>query len=328
MDRDKRRKKKEEEKQQEEIAISSIYSSSSSESEDSDIEIGENNSSKVVIRTAAKPTSSLVASSFASTSNLASFAPSTPSTQKRDHPDLSLEKPRPKHIAIGKFRAPPLLFQANSTSPAEEGQCTRNHHSTTTDTKQRAISCSYLVNKQEKQMQELITVISNNIKALAAAIKPQHPAAPKINKGQTQGLTFAQVAAKATNTSSLPSKANAAAQTAKLTAKEQPFTLVQSKAAKKKEEKELFLKRKLVLITSKEDEGQEIDSLSLRNKINHCLLAVSIAKKHVVAAVSKSRGKQNIVLTTTEDYNADFLIKHKEKWQNLFRFNREQRIET
>ncbi|KAF2271223.1 uncharacterized protein EI97DRAFT_489984 [Westerdykella ornata] len=212
MDRDKWRKKKEEKKQQEEIAISSTCSSSSSESEDLDIEMGENNSPKVVIRAATKPTSSLAASSFASTSNLASFASSTPSTQKRDHLDLSPEKPRPKHIAI--------------------------------------------------------------------------------------------------------------------VAKEQLFTLVQSKAAKRKEEKELFLKRKLVLVTSKEDEGQEIGSLSLRNKINYCLLAVSTAKKPLVAAVSRSRDKQNIVLTTTEDYNADFLIKHKEKWQNLFRFNREQRVET
>ncbi|KAF2278097.1 uncharacterized protein EI97DRAFT_440617 [Westerdykella ornata] len=116
-------------------------------------------------------------------------------------------------------------------------------------------SAPILLNKKEKQMQELITVISNNTKALATAIKPQHPAAPKTNKGQTQGFTFAQVAAKATNTFSLPSKANTTAQTTKPVAKEQPFTLIQSKIAKKKERKELFLKRKPVLVTSKEDEG-------------------------------------------------------------------------
>ena len=50
-------------------------------------------------------------------------------------------------------------------------------------------------------------------------------------------------------------------------------------------------------------------------------------KKPVLAAIARTRGKQNILLTTTEEYNADFLVKYKEIWRNCFSFQREQKLE-
>ena len=35
-------------------------------------------------------------------------------------------------------------------------------------------------------------------------------------------------------------------------------------------------------------------------------------EKLVIASIARTREKQNILLTTTEEYNADFLVKHKE----------------
>ncbi len=50
-------------------------------------------------------------------------------------------------------------------------------------------------------------------------------------------------------------------------------------------------------------------------------------EKPVLASIARTKGKQNILLTTTEEYNADFLVKHKEIWNNCFIFKREQKLE-
>ena len=50
-------------------------------------------------------------------------------------------------------------------------------------------------------------------------------------------------------------------------------------------------------------------------------------KKPVLASIVRTRGKQNILLITTEEYNAEFLIKYKEIWRNCFHFQREQKLE-
>ena len=43
-------------------------------------------------------------------------------------------------------------------------------------------------------------------------------------------------------------------------------------------------------------------------------------EKPVIASIARTREKQNILLTTIEEYNADFLVKYKEIWQNYFTF--------
>ena len=47
----------------------------------------------------------------------------------------------------------------------------------------------------------------------------------------------------------------------------------------------------------------------------------------MLASIARTKGKQNNLLITTEEYNADFLIKYKEIWQNCFTFQREQKLE-
>jgi len=50
-------------------------------------------------------------------------------------------------------------------------------------------------------------------------------------------------------------------------------------------------------------------------------------EKPVLASIARTKGKQNILLTTTEAYNADFLVKYKDIWHNCFIFQREQKLE-
>jgi hypothetical protein len=50
-------------------------------------------------------------------------------------------------------------------------------------------------------------------------------------------------------------------------------------------------------------------------------------EKPVIASIARTREKQNILLITTEEYNTDFLVKHKKIWSNCFSFTREQKIE-
>jgi len=44
-------------------------------------------------------------------------------------------------------------------------------------------------------------------------------------------------------------------------------------------------------------------------------------------SIARTKGKQNILLTTTEEYNVDFLVKYKDIWHNCFTFQREQKLE-
>ena len=50
-------------------------------------------------------------------------------------------------------------------------------------------------------------------------------------------------------------------------------------------------------------------------------------EKPVIATIARTREKQNILLITIEEYNAEFLVKHKEIWSNYFSFRREQKLE-
>src|SRR6266480_5483611 len=80
-----------------------------------------------------------------------------------------------------------------------------------------------------------------------------------------------------------------------------------------------YREKRLILLESK---NQEIDSMKIRNQINQDLekqlkLAVN---KHVLAAITKSQIQQNVVLTTTDNYNADFLIQHEKIWSKFFKY--------
>ena len=82
--------------------------------------------------------------------------------------------------------------------------------------------------------------------------------------------------------------------------------------------KKQLQERKLVLITDEKD--HLLDTFSIRNKVNQLFALKLQVEKPVLASIARTKGKQNILLTTTEEYNADFLVKYKEIWHNCFTF--------
>ena len=50
-------------------------------------------------------------------------------------------------------------------------------------------------------------------------------------------------------------------------------------------------------------------------------------EKPVIATIARTREKQNILLITIEEYNAEYLVKYKEIQSNCFSFKREQKLE-
>ena len=86
----------------------------------------------------------------------------------------------------------------------------------------------------------------------------------------------------------------------------------------KKEEKENLHKRKLVLFTSKE---HTISPLGTRNQINTSFKEKLWVSKPVLCTITKSLRKQNIILTTSREYNSDFLLQHKDIWANFVQFS-------
>jgi hypothetical protein len=97
-----------------------------------------------------------------------------------------------------------------------------------------------------------------------------------------------------------------------------PFPTPSTSTRSKKKQ---LQERKLVLITDQKD--QPLDTFSIRNKVNQLFALKLQVEKPVLASIARTKRKQNILLTTTEEYNADFLVKYKEIWYNCFTFQRE-----
>ena len=104
-----------------------------------------------------------------------------------------------------------------------------------------------------------------------------------------------------------------------------PFPLTSKATSNTKGKKKQLQERRLVLVTDQKD--QPLDIFSIRNKVNQFFTSKLQTEKPVLASITRTKEKQNILLTTTEEYNADFLIKNKEIWSNCFSFQREQKLE-
>ena len=104
----------------------------------------------------------------------------------------------------------------------------------------------------------------------------------------------------------------------KQTQNQQPSNRVKQAAPKlptptkvaRKEEQD---KRQLILVTTRKD--FQIDAVQQRNRINTILKPVS-NNQNVVVLVEKTT-KGNITLTTTKDFDSDFLIRHQDLWQSV-----------
>ena len=70
-----------------------------------------------------------------------------------------------------------------------------------------------------------------------------------------------------------------------------------------------------VIATATEPLG-DFSPLSIRNEINKAFFTKGI-KEPVIATISKSQGN-NLVITTTKSFNANYLLEHEQVWRSLF----------
>lgn len=76
--------------------------------------------------------------------------------------------------------------------------------------------------------------------------------------------------------------------------------------------------RRLILSDSKES---SFDALNLRRQLNEEFKLKLQTEKPVIAAITKSQKNENVVLTTTESFSADYLSKNQSVWAKFFVFS-------
>ncbi len=170
------------------------------------------------------------------------------------------------------------------------------------------------IREKEERERDVLKGLVEEVKALRKEVAPK-TYAEKLKSGLSAS-TFAP-----SSSPSLSPPSSSAPTTSKVTNSTTNSTSPTSTRGKKKQLQE----RRLVLVTDQKD--QPLDIFSTRNKINQLFASKLQIEKPVIASIARTREKQNILLTTTEEYNVDFLVKYKEIWSNCFSFKREQKLE-
>src|SRR6266568_2610093 len=253
------------------------------------------------------------------------LSPSSPSKKgkKREHPQSSTEKenriptkkttkPMPITASIPSISFPPLspeqhlqkalesLIQAYKGLKEEE----KKEQVKQLEDYIRSILVGEnpFIKEKQKQEKDFLKGLVEEVRALRKEVAPIKETYAESLKKDLPSL------------SSLPSSLPPSA----------PSPSSRSSTSTRSKKKQLQ-ERKLVLITDEKD--QPLDTFSIQNKVNQLFASKLQVEKPVLASIARTKGKQNILLTTTEEYNADFLVKYKEIWHNCFIFQREQKLE-
>jgi hypothetical protein len=98
------------------------------------------------------------------------------------------------------------------------------------------------------------------------------------------------------------------------TEKQSEIGLKSQKSQKKAFERE----KRLIIVTPIEAKEDAFKPKEIRDNINaEFALNKDLSSSPIVAAVTKSQFSQNIILTTTDEFDAKFLIKHQNVWKKL-----------
>jgi hypothetical protein len=155
----------------------------------------------------------------------------------------------------------------------------------------------YLIANLENTIEGKPSILEQKVDQLleltkASSKTSKAPINPTIITGTTKASLYSSIVKKGTSTSN-------------------SNTVITSPPIQKPKKAEAE-ERKLVLqIPDHKKESLRLDSLEIRNKINKALGAT------VVAMVTKS-GKGNIVLTTTKEFTADYLLEKAASWKQIF----------
>lgn len=182
--------------------------------------------------------------------------------------------------------------------------------------KGRLTTASNIITSQITHLESATRKIESQAKALAKTPLPttsNNNRNPQDNQPITKPVSYAAVATQGN----------------KSTTNTQEWTVVNNAKADKPfrgNKKAEMDKRRLILIQSKNTNSQPFSSLSIRNQINTAFEEAGILGP-VIISVSKTLN-ENIVITTSESFTAQFLLEKKSIWNHLIQFSRIQRDQT
>jgi hypothetical protein len=190
--------------------------------------------------------------------------------------------------------------------------------------------------QQQGEMLEMLEIFRQytekgtlpNISRIIASQVANLETATRRIESQTKALARTTPTTSQIPPSGTPSYANAANQGAKNTTSPQEWTVVGKPKPTKKDPspKSTSMKSKrLILIRSPTGTAPEFSSFAMRNAFNKVFLDKGV-KDPVVATVSKSLG-QNMVITTTREFSADFLLEKRDIWEHILPFQSAQKDE-
>ncbi|KAL9100289.1 MAG: hypothetical protein Q9187_009385, partial [Circinaria calcarea] len=99
-----------------------------------------------------------------------------------------------------------------------------------------------------------------------------------------------------------------------------PTAPIRKPAQKEQNEQVDYKARRLILQNSKQEDSS-FNPKEIRDQINERFHKENNNNKPVIATVSKSQMGQNIILTTTADFNAAYLQEKEQIWKSLFKYS-------
>ena len=175
---------------------------------------------------------------------------------------------------------------------------------------------------EKGRLQSASTIIASQVANLETATRQIETKAKALAKAPTPSQN-------PNNTTSQPPTATTFAATAgnsiQKTAQPQDWTVIQKKTAKTPKPRKAALNR-LILVKSATGSQTHFNPLAIRNAFNKAFADKGI-EGPVVASVSRSLS-QNIVVTTTSAFSADFLLEKQSIWEQVIAFKAAQKDEA
>src|SRR5437762_7355605 len=182
---------------------------------------------------------------------------------------------------------------------------------------QKEIFNKILVQKQTGQKnnfknteKETMSQLQNKIENLEKSVENKFNSILKSIEIQSQNQNQNQAQNQAQNQFQNQTKTYAQAATTNVEENNLQQTKKQQKQQEKEKEKEKYREKRLVIQVDKEI-AKNIDSYTLRNQINDRFFVKENINSSVIATITKSFTSQLIILTTMNDFSADFLLQKK-----------------
>ena len=177
---------------------------------------------------------------------------------------------------------------------------------------------------EKGRLQAASSIIASQVAHLETATRQIENKAKTLTKSPAHINNQPLSTNSSTTTNTPPTFANIASQGAPDSASPQDWTIVgkKNKALPSKPTKPAAQNR-LILVKSVTSTNTDFSPLATRNALNKAFSDKGI-REPVVAAVSKTLG-QNLVVTTTSAFSADFLLEKLDIWQHLVPFKAAQK---